>query len=213
MEIIKKYFPALTDLQFARLEHMEKVYRDWNRRINVISRRDIDFFYLRHVLHSMTILKMVSFRPGASVLDVGTGGGFPGIPLAICAPDTEFVLVDSIGKKIQVVADVADQLELDNVRALHMRAEKLDERFDFVVSRAVKPLPVFLNWVGKNVKNEAKHAIPNGILYLKGGDFEEELRRLSWDYHIKDLSEWIDEPFFETKKLVHLYRKKYRQKE
>jgi len=213
MEIIKKYFPGLTDFQIEKLEQMEKIYRDWNSMINVISRKDIDFFYVRHVLHSMTILKMVDFRPGASVLDVGTGGGFPGIPLAICAPDTEFVLVDSIGKKIRVVADVADRLGLGNVRALHIRAEKMDERFDFIVSRAVKPLPVFLNWVGKNVKKEANHSIPNGILYLKGGDFEEELSEVSWDYHIKDLSEWIDEPFFETKKLVHLFRKNYRQKE
>ncbi|MFP4064910.1 MAG: 16S rRNA (guanine(527)-N(7))-methyltransferase RsmG [Bacteroidales bacterium] len=206
METLKKYFTGLSADQLKKLEALGPIYEDWNQKINLISRKDMAHFYLRHVMHSLAIYKVVGFKPGASVMDVGTGGGFPGIPLAICNPDTNFLLVDSIGKKVKVVRDVVEKLGLDNVKASQCRVEEVDERFDFIVSRAVKPLPLFMSWVRHNLRNESRHVIPNGVLYLKGGDFSEDLAGLNWHYTIFELSGFFVEPFFATKKIVHIYR-------
>ncbi len=211
MEIINKYFPDLSEKQIYELDRLWFLYRDWNQKINIISRKDIGFFYIRHVLHSMAILKVVDFLPGADILDVGTGGGFPGIPLAICCPESNFLLVDSVGKKIKVVDDVVDKLGLENVRTKHIRAEELKGRFDFITSRAVKSLPVFLRWIQGNLKAVDRHAISNGVLYLKGGNFGDELASLDCHYRIIDLSLFFSEDFFVTKKLVHLYLNNSRQ--
>jgi 16S rRNA (guanine527-N7)-methyltransferase len=202
-EIIYKYFPDLSEHQKEQFAHLEVLYQDWNQRINVVSRKDIDELYLRHVLHSMGIAKVVQFKPGSEVLDVGTGGGFPGIPLAILFPDSNFTLVDAIGKKIKVVQEIIDGLGLKNVRALHTRVEPIDQQFDFIVSRAVAAMPTFVHWVKGKVKKKSVHSLKNGILYLKGGDLTEELK----DYKtvkIYDLSDFFKEDFFETKKVVYL---------
>ncbi|MFO7874732.1 MAG: 16S rRNA (guanine(527)-N(7))-methyltransferase RsmG [Bacteroidales bacterium] len=204
MEIIKKYFPDLTHEQYDRLKELDPIYRAWNQKINVISRQDMEFFYKRHVLHSMAILKVIRFRAGSGILDVGTGGGFPGIPLAICSPEANFVLVDSVGKKIKVVNDVIRRLGLKNVEAIQQRGENLNGRFDFVTSRAVKSLAVFLPWVADKIIPKGHNRIPNGVLYLKGGDVEEELARLTWTADIYNLADYFTEPFFETKKLIHI---------
>lgn len=203
MKIIKKYFPELSDLQVSQFEKLEELYKDWNSKINVISRKDIDELYLRHVLHSLGIAKVQNFVAGSKVLDVGTGGGFPGIPLAILFPGTEFHLVDSIGKKIKVVQGVAEALELKNVKASHIRAEEVKGEFDFVVSRAVTTMPDFVKWVRKKVAKKQKNELRNGILYLKGGDLTEELS-LFTSTTLYNLSDFFDEEFFETKKVVHL---------
>lgn len=203
MKIIKKYFPNLTELQVSQFEKLEELYRDWNAKINVISRKDIDELYMRHVLHSLGIAKVQEFKSGSKVLDVGTGGGFPGIPLAILFPETEFQLVDSIGKKIKVVQGVAEALELKNLKADHMRAEKVKGEFDFIVSRAVTTMPDFVKWVRKKVAKKSNHDLRNGILYLKGGDLTEELSVFQTTT-LYDLSDFFDEDFFETKKVVHL---------
>lgn len=203
MKIIKKYFPNLTELQVSQFEKLEKLYKDWNAKINVISRKDIDELYMRHVLHSLGIAKVQEFKSGSKVLDVGTGGGFPGIPLAILFPETEFQLVDSIGKKIKVVQGVAEALELKNLKADHMRAEKVKGEFDFIVSRAVTTMPDFVKWVRKKVAKKSNHDLRNGILYLKGGDLTEELSVFQTTT-LYDLSDFFDEDFFETKKVVHL---------
>ncbi len=203
LEIIYKYFPDLSEHQKEQLEQLEVLYQDWNQKINVVSRKDIDELYLRHVLHSLGIAKVVQFKPGSAVLDVGTGGGFPGIPLAILFPDSNFTLVDAIGKKIKVVQEVIDGLGLKNVRALHTRVEQIDQQFDFIVSRAVAAMPTFVHWVKGKVKKKSAHSIKNGILYLKGGDLTEELK----DYKtvkIYELSDFFKEDFFETKKVVYL---------
>ncbi len=203
VEIIYKYFPDLSEHQKEQLEQLEVLYQDWNQKINVVSRKDIDELYLRHVLHSLGIAKVVQFKPGSAVLDVGTGGGFPGIPLAILFPDSNFTLVDAIGKKIKVVQEVIDGLGLKNVRALHTRVEQIDQQFDFIVSRAVAAMPTFVHWVKGKVKKKSAHSIKNGILYLKGGDLTEELK----DYKtvkIYELSDFFKEDFFETKKVVYL---------
>ena len=206
METLKKYFSGLTIDQLQKLEALGPMYEDWNQKINVISRKDMAHFYLRHVMHSMAIYKVVGFKAGASVMDVGTGGGFPGIPLAICNPDTNFLLVDSIGKKIKVVQDVVEKLGLKNVKARQCRVEEIGERFDFIVSRAVKPLPLYMSWVKHNIRDESRHVLPNGVLYLKGGDFSQDLAGLDWRYTIYELSGFFAEPFFATKKIVHVYR-------
>lgn len=203
MQIIKKYFTDLTALQFSQFEQLETLYKDWNAKINVISRKDIDELYLRHVLHSLGIAKVQAFNPGSKVLDVGTGGGFPGIPLAILYPETEFHLVDSIGKKIKVVQGVAESLELKNVKAEHLRAEKVEGEFDFIVSRAVTQMPDFVKWVRKKILKKQQHSLRNGILYLKGGDLTEELS-LFRAANLYDLTDFFEEDFFETKKVVHL---------
>jgi 16S rRNA (guanine527-N7)-methyltransferase len=203
MNEILNQFPNLTDLQKEQFAKLEFLYQDWNAKINVISRKDIDQLYTNHVLHSLGIAKIVSFEPGTSVLDVGTGGGFPGIPLAILFPETRFYLIDVIAKKIKVVQAVVDALELKNVKTEQKRAELVKGDFDFIVSRAVTNMPDFVSWVKDKVKKKQKHEIRNGILYLKGGDLTEELQDFpkATEY---SLSEFFKAEFFETKKVVHL---------
>ncbi|MEI6866573.1 16S rRNA (guanine(527)-N(7))-methyltransferase RsmG [Flavicella sp.] len=203
MKLIKKYFPELSDLQVSQFEKLENLYKDWNSKINVISRKDIDELYIRHILHSLGIAKIQAFVPGAKILDVGTGGGFPGIPLAILFPETEFLLVDSIGKKIKVVQEVAEALGLKNLKADHIRAEKVKGEFDFIVSRAVTTMPDFVKWVRKKITKKQKHKLRNGILYLKGGDLTAELSVFT-STTLYNLSDYFKEDFFETKKVVHL---------
>jgi 16S rRNA (guanine527-N7)-methyltransferase len=203
-DIIFQYFPDLTAQQRTQIEQLPELYNLWNSQINVISRKDIDLLYERHVLHSIGIAKIMQFLPGESVLDVGTGGGFPGIPLAILFPQTQFHLVDSIGKKIKVVQEVAKALGLTNVKASHLRAEQIDEKFDFVVSRAVTQLKDFYPWVRGKFKKDSKNTLPNGILYLKGGDLEQEIKESGLkvqQYHLKD---HFAEEFFETKQVIYV---------
>jgi len=204
MELINKYFPELKTDQIEKFRQLEELYKDWNSKINVISRKDMDHFYEHHVVHSLGIAKVQGFLPGASVLDVGTGGGFPGIPLAILFPETEFLLVDSIGKKIKVVQEVAKAAGINNVEAIQSRAEDIKPKFDFVISRAVTTLPEFIHWVANNFKKENKHALKNGILYLKGGDLEAELAPFKSKSRVYLLSDYFQESFFETKKVVHV---------
>ncbi len=202
-DIIFNYFPDLTKLQQEQFLQLEDLYKDWNQKINVVSRKDIDELYLRHVLHSLGIAKIHAFKSGTSVLDVGTGGGFPGIPLAILYPETHFTLVDAIGKKIKVVNEVVEGLGLTNVNTLHGRVEELKTQFDFIVSRAVAAMPTFVHWTKGKIKKESLQERKNGILYLKGGDLSEELQ----DYRTAqtfDLEDYFKEDFFETKKVVYL---------
>lgn len=204
MQIIKKYFPKLTLKQIELFEQLQPEYAEWNAQINVISRKDFPEFYERHVLHSLAIARFIRFTAGTKILDVGTGGGFPGIPLAIFFPEVEFYLVDSIGKKIKVVNEVAQTLGLQNVKTQHIRAEQLTEKYDFVVSRAVTRLPEFVPWVRKNIAKKQINAIPNGIIYLKGGEISEEIKPFKKNILIENLSEYFDEEYFETKKIVFL---------
>jgi 16S rRNA (guanine527-N7)-methyltransferase len=204
MQGIIKYFPELTTEQILRFEKMGALYTEWNKNINVISRNDINSLYERHILHSLAIAKIINFQSGSRILDVGTGGGFPGIPLAILFPDSDFVLDDSIGKKIKVVKAVADELELKNVTPLNERAENIKEKFDFIVSRAVTAFPQFVKLVRKNISPLQRNAIPNGIIYLKGGDFSEEIKGFAKMIETFEISSWFDEPFFETKKVIYL---------
>lgn len=203
MEEILKQFPELTDLQQSQFEQLYDLYQDWNAKINVISRKDIDELYTKHVLHSLAIAKVQRFMPGTYVLDVGTGGGFPGIPLAILFPETRFYLIDVIAKKIKVVQAVADALGLKNVKAEQIRAENVKVDFDFIVSRAVTNMPDFVQWVKTKIKKQHKHELKNGILYLKGGDLTEELAAFP-KAKLYDIANFFDDPFFETKKVVHL---------
>jgi 16S rRNA (guanine527-N7)-methyltransferase len=204
MTLLSSYFPDLSPEQIRQFEALEGLYQTWNAQINVISRKDTDHFYERHVLHSLAIAKIVQFLPGSSVLDIGTGGGFPGIPLAILFPEVQFHLVDSIGKKIKVVQEVAASLGLKNVQASHARAETIKDRYDFIVSRAVTQMPVFLTWVkGKSAKKNL-HNFKNGVLYLKGGDLSEELAGLRYPVKEFPISEFYKEEFFETKKVVYV---------
>jgi len=204
VDIIYKYFPNLTDLQKNQFAQLYDLYKDWNSKINVVSRKDFDDFYLKHVLHSLGIAECIDFKEGSEVLDVGTGGGFPGVPLAIMFPDTHFLLVDSIGKKIKVANGVIESLGLKNVKAKQMRAEEIKHKFDFIVSRAVTQMPVFLTWVRKKIKKQDKNAYPNGLLYLKGGDLTDEMKPIREYYEIVDLSTFFEEDFFETKKVVYV---------
>lgn len=204
MELIKKYFPNLTQDQISKFERLKPLYEEWNQQINVISRKDMDQFYERHVLHSLAIAKVIRFNPGTTIMDVGTGGGFPGIPLAIMFPKSRFHLVDSIGKKIKVVEAVVEALELKNVRYDHKRAEEIKFKFDFIVSRAVTKMPVFIPWVRKKINKVHKNALPNGILYLKGGDLTEEMSPVKTFYEIYDIPEFYKDEFFETKKVVYV---------
>jgi 16S rRNA (guanine527-N7)-methyltransferase len=204
MELITKYFPGISHEQLEKLRELEALYLEWNNRINVISRKDMEHFYERHVLHSLGIAKVIQFTPGAQVIDVGTGGGFPGIPLAILFPETEFLLVDSIGKKIKVVQKVAEAVGIRNVEAIQARAEDVKGKFDFVVSRAVTALPDFTKWVENKIKKESRNIMKNGILYLKGGDIETELSPLRNKCQVFNLSDYFEESFFETKKVVHV---------
>lgn len=203
-ELILKYFPDLTSKQQQQFEALFPLYSEWNERINVVSRKDIEELYERHVLHSLAIAKLLSFKKGTSALDVGTGGGFPGIPLAILFPDAKFHLVDSIGKKITVVKEVATALGLENVTAEQARAEELKDKYDFVVSRAVTAFPEFYRWVSRKIKPTSANTKLNGIIYLKGGDLSEELKDFEKEIKIFDISSFFSEPFFETKKIVYL---------
>ncbi len=202
--IIFQYFPHLSDNQQRQFSSLYSLYKEWNDKINVISRKDIDNLYVNHVLHSLGIAKIISFKPGTQVLDVGTGGGFPGIPLAILFPDVQFHLIDSIGKKITVVNDIARSLELHNVHGQQVRAEAVTGQYDFVVSRAVTRLDEFYGWVHRKVKRESAHELANGILYLKGGELKEELNALNKPCTVYELRDFFSEGFFETKKVVHI---------
>ena len=203
MDELLKYFPDLNTLQIEQFEQLEALYGEWNTQINVISRKDMEQFYERHLLHSLGISKVIQFKDGSTVLDVGTGGGFPGIPLAILFPNTQFYLIDSIGKKIKVVQAVAEALGLKNLEARHQRAQEFKQPVDFVVSRAVTKMEDFVPWVSKNIKNKGTHKLNNGILYLKGGDLTEELKNFPQAQEF-DLSEHYTEDFFATKKVVYL---------
>lgn len=203
MELILKYFEGLNERQIIQFSALESLYKDWNSKINVISRKDIDELYLRHVLHSLGIAKVISFASGSSILDVGTGGGFPGIPLAILFPECQFHLVDSKNKKLKVVNGVGEAIGLTNIKTTHSRVEAVDQTYDFIVSRAVTQMPEFVKWVKGKVKKKQNNNLKNGILYLKGGDLTEELK----DYKtvtIYPLSNYFEESFFDTKKVVHL---------
>lgn len=203
-DLIFGYFPKLTDSQKQQFEALDTCYREWNAQINVISRKDIDSLYLRHVLHSLAIAKYLEFQPGESILDVGTGGGFPGIPLAILFPETDFLLVDSIGKKIKVVNEVASSLGLKNVSAQHARAEAIEGKFNFVVSRAVTQLKDFYPWVRNKIKKESINSVPNGILYLKGGDLRQEIKESGLKPELIAISDFFSEEFFDTKFILHI---------
>lgn len=202
--LFASYFPELTEGQLQQLEQLQPLYDEWNSKINVISRKDMDHFFVHHVLHSLGIAKVLQFQAGTKILDIGTGGGFPGIPLAILFPDTHFHLVDSIGKKITVVKEVAKALKLTNVEAQHSRAESLVRKYDFVVSRAVTRMAQFYPWVKGKIKKEDINEYPNGILYLKGGDVDEEMEETGKSYVSYHLGDYFKEDFFETKKVIYM---------
>ena len=202
--LLLQYFPSITNHQLHQFNRLPELYNFWNNQINVISRKDIDQLMERHVLHSLGIAKIISFLPGEKILDVGTGGGFPGIPLAILFPRTNFFLVDSIGKKIKVVQEIAKALELNNVKAAHQRAEEVKERFDFVVSRAVTRLHEFYPWVKEKFNEQSKNTLPNGILCFKGGDLSEEIRESGLVVKQFNLKDYFKEDFFETKQVVYI---------
>ena len=204
MDIILKYFPELTERQREQFAALLPLYEEWNAQINVISRKDMDHFYEHHVLHSLAIAKVMQFAPMSEVLDVGTGGGFPGVPLAIMFPEARFTLIDSIGKKIKVVSDVIERVGLTNAKAMQIRAEQLDGEYDFVVSRAVTTLGEFVPWVKKKVSKTQYNTLHNGILYLKGGDLTKEIFPFRHKVKTWDISEWFEEEFFETKKVIYL---------
>jgi len=203
LELLEKYFPNLSKDQKNKFSKLQELYQDWNLKINVVSRKDIDELYLRHVLHSLGIAKVQKFLPGATILDVGTGGGFPGIPLAILHPETNFHLVDSIGKKIKVVNEVVEGLGLKNVHTTNARVEEVPGNYDFIVSRAVAAMPTFVHWTTGKIAKRSKHELKNGILYLKGGDLSEELSNYPKSV-IYDLQDFFEEEFYETKKVVYL---------
>jgi 16S rRNA (guanine527-N7)-methyltransferase len=203
MQIILKYFPDLTEKQIYQIQQLQSLYNLWNERINVISRKDIDQLYERHVLHSLSIASFFKFNKGTRILDVGTGGGFPGIPLAILYPEVEFTLTDSIGKKITVVKEVSESLGLNNITAIHARVESLPEKYDFVVSRAVTEFPKFVAWVRTKIEKKKINNFANGIIYIKGGDFESELVKFS-KAKVYSISDKFSEPYFETKKIIYL---------
>lgn len=203
MELILKYFSQLSEEQTKQFELLGDLYEDWNIKINVVSRKDIEELYLRHVLHSLGIAKIQNFLPGAKILDVGTGGGFPGIPLAILFPDVQFHLVDSIGKKIKVVDEVVKGIELENVQTFNERVENISGHYDFIISRAVAQMETFVHWVQGKIAKQNNHELKNGILYLKGGDLSEELK-IYRNAKIYPLSDYFEEEFFETKSVVHL---------
>jgi 16S rRNA (guanine527-N7)-methyltransferase len=208
LEIIKHYFNDLSELQMTQFAKLDEIYRNWNEKINVISRKDIDLLYERHVLHSLAIAKVISFKPNTDILDVGTGGGFPGIPLAILFPECKFTLVDSIGKKIQVVKAVADELGLKNVSSFHMRAEQLKTHYDFVLSRAVAPALEIINWTKDLISKHHFHQKPNGWLLLKGGNLKEELGETKKSYKIYSIKHYFEEAFFEEKAVIYISSKK-----
>lgn len=205
MNLITKYFPELTTLQKDQFSKLGELYKEWNEKINVISRKDIEQIYERHILHSLSIAKAIEFMPGTTILDVGTGGGFPGIPLAIMFPETTFLCVDSIGKKIKVLNGVAEALGLENIRGEHKRVQEVKETFDFVVSRAVTAFPKFVAMSRTKVRRGGANSLANGIIYIKGGDFAEEIAQFSKNITLFDIhKDMFQEPFFETKKIIHL---------
>ena len=204
MEFIKKYFPNITQEQSERFAALDALYRDWNSKINVISRKDIDNLYEHHILHSLGIAELISFKPGTRIMDLGTGGGFPGIPLAIMFPDVNFHLVDSIGKKIKVCNEVSSALGLTNVTTEWNRAENVKDKFDFVVSRAVMPLTDLVKLIRKNIAKESYNALPNGLICIKGGELEHEVMPMKSHTLVTDLSNYFEEEFFETKKVVYV---------
>ncbi|MDR2410531.1 MAG: 16S rRNA (guanine(527)-N(7))-methyltransferase RsmG [Bacteroidales bacterium] len=210
-KIIEKYFPELTDVQLKQFEQLQSLYSQWNERINVISRKDIEHLYTRHILHSLSIAKIFTFAAGADIIDVGTGGGFPVVPLAIMFPETHFIAIDSIGKKIKALEDVAKNLKLTNIVAKQERAENITQKFDFVTGRAVTNLPDFVGWVKKNIKHSAVHDVPNGIICLKGGDLANEIQSTAQKYSLSpkqiieyQISDFFEENFFETKKIIYV---------
>ena len=203
MEVILKYFPNLSEKQKNQFSKLQGLYKYWNVQINVISRKDIENLYLKHVLHSLSIAKVIDFSDGTKILDVGTGGGFPGIPLAILFPNVDFLLVDSIGKKINVVREIADKIGIKNLQAEHNRAEQVVGKFDFVVSRAVTKMKVFQQWVRQKISSKRKNILNNGILYLKGGDLTDELKGIK-NANIYEITKYFEEDFFETKKIVYI---------
>ena len=207
MDAILSYFYDLTESQKNQFLKLKELYAHWNAQINVVSRKDIDELYTRHVLHSLGIAKVQAFKKNAAILDIGTGGGFPGIPLAILFPETNFYLVDSIGKKIKVVNEIAKALQLKNVKAEHIRAEKVKGEFDFIVSRAVTNMDEFVKWTRNKIAKKQQHSLKNGILYLKGGDLTEELQNFP-KARVYDLSDYFENSFFKTKKVVHVPLKK-----
>lgn len=208
IDLIKKYFPNLSPQQEEQFDRLGDLYKQWNDQINVISRKDIDSLYIHHVLHSLAIAKIITFQQGAKIMDVGTGGGFPGIPLAIMFPEAEFYLIDSIGKKIKVVQGVAEALGLKNVRAEQIRVENTVGLYDFIVSRAVTAYPAFVEMTKNKIRKESSNELPNGILYLKGGDFEEEIKPYQSRIKVYEISDFFSEDFFETKKVIYMSDKK-----
>jgi 16S rRNA (guanine527-N7)-methyltransferase len=204
VEIVLKYFPGLSDEQLHRIELLGPLYSNWNKKINLISRKDINALYERHILHSLSIAKFIHFRPGTKVMDVGTGGGFPGIPLAIYFPEVEFTLVDSVQKKIKALENIAEELNLENVRIKCERVESSDEKVDFITSRAVTKITTFYTWTKSKIISSFTNEIHNGILYLKGGDLTEELQGFNSHYELVDLKIYFREPFYETKKLLYI---------
>ncbi|MBQ1408890.1 MAG: 16S rRNA (guanine(527)-N(7))-methyltransferase RsmG [Bacteroidales bacterium] len=204
MDLILKYFPKLTERQKEQFAALPELYGDWNSKINVISRKDMDNFVEHHVLHSLAVAKVIQFKTMAEIMDLGTGGGFPGIPLAIMFPDANFYLVDSIGKKIKVVQNVAESLQLKNVKAEQIRAEQVDRDFDFIVSRAVTDLSQFVGWVRGKISDIHYHKLRNGIIYLKGGDLTEEIAPFKKKVRLFDISDFFEEEYFETKKVIYM---------
>lgn len=204
MELIKKYFPELTERQLQQLQALDELYHDWNAKINVISRRDIDNLYEHHVLHSLAIAKMLHFKPGTHILDFGTGGGFPGVPLAILFPECRFTLIDGTGKKIRVAQEVSQAIGLQNCTPLHRRGEEEKGKYDFVVSRAVMPLPDLVNICRKNISKEQHNALPNGIICLKGGNLQEETKPFKRVVQVSHLSDWFTEEWFKEKYCIYL---------
>ncbi len=204
MDLIKKYFPEISDEQFILLQELAGLLTEWNEKINLISRKDIPFIFERHILHSLSLAKIIKFSSGSKVLDVGTGGGFPGLPLAILFPQAEFTLVDSIGKKIMVIKDITEKLNLRNVIAVNERAEKIKIRYHFIVSRAVTTFPEFFTLIKDKISRNNFNSLINGILYLKGGDFEKELERFQKKVIVYDISDMFEEEFFQTKKIIYV---------
>lgn len=204
MDIIKKYFPDITELQAEQFAQLEALYNEWNAKINVISRKDIQNLYEHHVLHSLGIAKIINFRSGTNVMDLGTGGGFPGIPLAILFPEASFHLVDSIGKKVKVATEVANAIGLKNVRFSHARAEEIKDQYDFVVTRAVMPMVDLVKVARKNIQKEQRNALPNGIIALKGGELDGEIASMRNIATVWELSDFFEEEYFTTKKVVHV---------
>ena len=204
LDLILRYFPDLSEKQKHQFKQLQSQYQEWNKQINVISRKDINELYTRHILHSLGIAKIIQFKPTTSIMDVGTGGGFPGIPLAILFPESNFYLVDTIGKKIKVVNAIADFLKLENVEGVQKRAENVKFEFDFIVSRAVTYLPKFNEWIKGKFSNNSFNDLPNGLLYLKGGDLTGELEAAGKKYQSFDLNKFFSDDFFETKKVIYL---------